>query len=273
MNCLDEEFRIALERIDADSWEELCRAAPEDVAHKLQMNVGRRDNVVVSRCLVADGPLGNRAIGIGLGQPCTRETIEQLVREFRGYGLKNFALQISPFAVPSGLTRWLPEAGLEVRSRWVKMVRGNAPAKRPRSGFEIKRIGPSAAALFGDVSARGFGRPPIIGHWMSSTVGFPRWRHYIAFYKAQPAAAAAMYIDGKYAWLGIGSTLPEFRARGAQTALIQERLLDGLALGARYFISETEGFNTSNDNLRRAGFERVYERPNYGIPVESKASD
>lgn len=269
MNYLDEHFRIALERVGADAWEELCRAAPEDVAAKLGMSVQRRGNVVVSRCLVADGPLGNRAIGLGLGEPCTREAIDWLVNEFKTCNLRNFALQISPFAGPAAIARWLPEAGLIVRSRWMKMVRENMPPPKLGTRFEIKRIGPRAANLFSELSTLGFGHPSIVGHWMCATTGFPRWRHYVAFQEAEPAAAAALYMDGQYAWLGMDSTLPEFRGRGAHKALIRQRLLDGIAMGARFFIAETERLDAAHRNLAWAGFRLAYERPNYGLPTFS----
>lgn len=272
MTVMNEALRIALERIDADSWVELCNAVPQELAKTLRLSVERIDNVVLSHCLVNDAPLGNRAMLIGLGRECPPELIDDLVRRFQAHDLKNFALQISPFAAPQTLANWLASAGLVVRSRWPKLLRGKTLVQQRESRFTIRRIGVEEAALFGEVSARGFGRPPIVGGWMSSTVGFPRWHHYVAFQDGQPAAAAALYIDGIYAWLGIGSTLPEFRSKGAQAALIARRIADGLAQGVEYFISETESFNTSYQNLVRAGFECVYARPNYGIPLPLQES-
>lgn len=259
----DEKLRVALEQIDADSWEELCRAVPEDVARTLQLSVERLDKVLVSHCLVADAPLGNRAIALGLGQPCTREQILTLAAKFRGTGMRNFALQISPYACPAELEQWLAEAELVLRGYTVKLVRDNTPP--PEIRWNTRRVALEDKMLFGDVSARGFERPPIIAYWMASTVGFPRWRHYLAYVDGQPAGAAAMYIDGDVAWLGIGSTLPEHRQRGVQQALISRRIADGIELGIRHFVAETESFNTSCQNLMRAGFACAYERPNFGI--------
>ena len=258
----EEKLYIALEQIDADSWEELCGAVPRDVAQTLRLSVERQGNVVLSHCLVADAPLGNRAIALGLDTPCTREQIQHLAAKFVATGMKNFALQISPRARPSGLEQWLAEAGLVLRGYSVKLVRDNAPPQE--NDWDIRLAGAEDKALFGDVSARGFGRPPIIAHWMAATVGFPRWRHYLAYIDGHPAGTAAMYIDGDVAWLGIGSTLPEFRRRGVQQALIARRIADGLVLEMKNFVAETESFNTSCQNMVRAGFVCAYERPNYG---------
>jgi len=257
----------ALEQIDADSWEALCCAVPPEIAATLQLSVQRDGSVVSCQCLAADAPLGNRSIALGLAEPATPETVRQLTARFVGSGLKNFALQISPHARPAQLEEWLRDAGLVVRGHWVKLVRDACPVAPSPAGIAVQLVGPDDKTRFGEVSAQGFGRPPIIAYWMSATVGFPRWRHYLAFIDGQPAGAAAMYVDQGYAWLGIGSTLPEFRQRGVQRALIARRLSDGLAQGVRCFISETESHNVSCRNLMQAGFRIAYERPNYGIPL------
>lgn len=270
MKSMDGAVARALEQVDADSWAELCAAVPREVAQTLKLSIERHGNVVSSFCLVNDAPLGNRAIAIGLGcdgQACSREQVFALKERFAATGMKNFALQLSPYAEPAELPQWLAEAGLVERGRWVKLLRGATAAPLLDSPVPVRRAEPGENLYFGQISAQGFGRPAIIAHWMGATVGFPRWHHYVAMIDGQPAGTAAMYVDGAHAWLGIGSTLPDFRARGVQSALIARRLAEGLALGVRYFVSETESRNVSCKNLLRAGFAVAYERPNFGLPL------
>jgi len=256
----------ALEQVDADSWESLCRAVPAEVRQTLQLHVERRGNVVLTRCLVNDGPLVNRAIALGMGEPLTVAGLRALKDEFASYGLKNFALQISPHGMRGLGSEQIAETGLVEREHWVKLLRGNGKvADIPADGIVVREVEAGDFLGFGDVSVRGFGRPPIIAHWMGATVGDPRWRHYLAWIDGQPAGAAALYWQDDYAWLGIGSTLPEYRQRGVQQRLIAARLQAGLALGVKYFVAETESRNVSCGNLQKAGFEVVYERCNYGI--------
>lgn len=268
MDIKDQALRVALERIDADSWEDLCAAVPNDLAALLKMSVHRQQDVVFTHCLVSDAPISNRAIGLGLSEPCTRDRVFGLTEKFVATGMKNFALQISPYAGPAELEQWLGEAGLVIRSRSVKLVRDAAPAPSIGGAVEVRQVALADKDLFGEVSARGFGRPPVIAQWMGATVGFARWRHYLAYIDGQPAGAAAMYIDGHTAWLGIGSTLADYRCQGVQQALISQRLADGRASGVRHFVAETESFNTSCQNLMRAGFQCAYERANYGIKLD-----
>lgn len=264
-----EELRLALERIDADSWEELCGAVPADIAEKLQLTVRREGGAVFSRCVVSDSPLSNRTVALGMHELGRRDQVFALVEHYRSCGLLNFALQISPYAGPAELERWLAEAGLAVRNRGVKLVRGDKPPLALPDRVEVRLLSIADKEEFGAVSARGFGRPPIVAHFMAATVAYPRWRHYLATIDGQAAGAATMYIDGKYAWLGMGSTLPDFRRQGVQQALIARRLADGLELGVRYFITETESVNTSCNNMMRLGFELAYERANYSPKLPS----
>lgn len=261
----DENLRIALEQIDADSWEELVRAVPADLAAMLKLSLHREGSVVVSHFLASDAPIGNRAIALGLRAPCTREQILDLAQRFAASGMKNFALQISPYARPAALEDWLREAGLVQRGFSVKLVRDAAPVQLP--ALEVCRLDAGDKELFGDVSARGWGRPPIVAPFMSATVGCEKWQHFLAYVDGQPAGVAAMYIDGPYAWLGISSTLPDFRRRGVQKALIAQRIAAGLKHGVSHFIAETESVNISCGNLMQSGFQIAYERTHYGIPV------
>lgn len=271
-NALPAGVTEALEQVDADSWESLCRAVPAEVCQTLQLHVERRGEVVLTRCLANDGPLVNRAIALGMREPLTVDGLRALKEEFESYGLKNFALQISPHGLRGLNATHIAEAGLVEREYWVKLVRNSdSVPDLPSDEIVVQEVEAGDGLRFGELSARGFGRPPIIAHWMGATVGDPRWRHYLAWIDGQPAGAAAMYWHDGYAWLGIGSTLPEFRQRGVQQRLIAARLQAGLALGVRYFVAETESRNVSCGNLLKAGFEVAYERCNFGIAPEEPA--
>ena len=77
-----------------------------------------------------------------------------------------------------------------------------------------------------------------------------------------------MFASGSFAWLGGGTTVPSFRNRGAQKALIQARLEEGAARGVSTFVVETEvpsakKASISNDNLAKMGFVHIYNRRNF----------
>ncbi len=77
-----------------------------------------------------------------------------------------------------------------------------------------------------------------------------------------------MFVSGSFAWLGGGTTVPSFRNRGAQKALIHARLQEGTVRGVSTFVVETEvpspeKANISNANLAKMGFVHLYNRSNF----------
>jgi len=66
----------------------------------------------------------------------------------------------------------------------------------------------------------------------------------------------------------VAGTLPAFRRRGGQGAIMARRIRDAVQLGCRWVITETgedlpDRPNPSYHNMLRAGFSLAYQRPNY----------
>lgn len=78
---------------------------------------------------------------------------------------------------------------------------------------------------------------------------------YLARVDGEPAATAALTVDPAtgVAYLADGATLPRFRGRGLQSALIRRRLVDAAAAGATVAGSQASVGSTSHRNLQREG--------------------
>lgn len=85
-------------------------------------------------------------------------------------------------------------------------------------------------------------------------------RFYLARVDGAPAAAAALLLFDGVAYLANASTLPAFRGRGCQTALIQRRLADAAAAGFRRAAVIVEWASRSHANVTRAGFRPAYTK-------------
>ncbi|MCW5963438.1 MAG: hypothetical protein KIT83_05320 [Bryobacterales bacterium] len=72
--------------------------------------------------------------------------------------------------------------------------------------------------------------------------------------------AAHLMLSGEVATLGCDGTLPAFRGRGVQCALIQERLRLAAQAGARWAVAEVLPDSGSMRNYLRHGFEVVCSR-------------
>jgi hypothetical protein len=216
--------------------------------------------------------LFNRLVGCGVSGAAGRDALLDAVRRLRDTGVRNYGVQLSPAAQPPAIREWLGESGLAPRDRWAKMYRRDEPAAAVHTDLRIDAVRPGQAETFAEVVTGGFGMPASFRPWLAATVGRPQWRHYLAWNGEDPVAGAALFIAGDVGWLGVASTLPPARRRGAQGALMARRIEDGRALGCRWFVTETGEDtparpNPSYRNMIRAGFTFAYHRENFMAAV------
>ena len=247
---------------------EMFGAAPLALGFEVQSS----DNYVARFSPSFDIMMFNRVVGLGVRKPASEEMIAGIVDDYRQRGIKNFAIQISPYSSPSALHDWVSSHGLAVRDYWAKLYRPATTKVDPiPTDLRIESIGKDRAAEFAVTTLKGFGMPPELEPLVRSPVGLPGWKHYIAWDGETPAAVAAVMIKPPVAWLGIATTLPEYRRRGAQGALMNRRILDAAEHGCEWVVTETgkdlpDKPNPSFRNMLRTGFVVAYDRPNYMLP-------
>lgn len=83
---------------------------------------------------------------------------------------------------------------------------------------------------------------------------------YLATMDGDPAGSGGLAVAGRIAQLTGAGTLPMFRRRGVQGALLGARLGDAHAAGCEVAVVTTQPGSTSQANVRRAGFELGYAR-------------
>ncbi|MGH2905583.1 MAG: GNAT family N-acetyltransferase [Solirubrobacterales bacterium] len=143
----------------------------------------------------------------------------------------------------------------------------------PATDLEVRLVDAGAADAFGMTVVEGFGMPPFAKDWLALAVGAPGWRCFLAYAGDEPAGSGAMFVQDGSAWLGFGGTREKFRRRGAQGALLIERLRHARELGCTAAFTETgervpDRPSNSYRNILRAGFGEAYLRPNLTIPVK-----
>ncbi len=243
---------------------DLARVAPAE----LGVRADERSGVTTLVTPALDVPLFNRVIGLGLNEPVSEDMLDRGIETFRNAGVENFAIQLSRAAEPRDTAVWLDDRHLAVRDNWSKMYRSREPCPPFPTELRIERATPDDAAAVADVVVQGFGMPARLGPWIASAVGQPGWHHYLAWNRSSPVAAATLRINDGVGWLGMATTLPSHRRRGAQEALLANRINDGRRMGCLWFVSETtedtpQRPNPSFHNMIRAGFRLAYQRPNY----------
>lgn len=143
----------------------------------------------------------------------------------------------------------------------------------PVPAVEIATVQSSEADLFADVLVQAFAEPdtggvggdPIppseeIRRWVLLTTVQTGFRGMIARVNGEMAGAAALRFDDRIAQFNGAGTLPRFRRRGVQTALLRARLADAERNGCEIGVVVTQPASKSQQNVQRSGFSLLYSR-------------
>ena len=213
---------------------------------------------------VGTGSPLNKCTGLGLHGPVSGADIDRIEAFFRPSGRVVFDL--CPLADQS-LIDALSARGYtiaEVENVLVRDLRQGLPAD---DGYgrdvQVRPARPDEAEIWARIVGQGFaGEVPVADEAIRfglSFFGAGRSCPYLAFVGGEPAAGGGMSIrDGLVSLFG-GATLPRFRKRGVQTAMIRARL--GAAAGCDLARTCTRPGTTSQRNAERLGFRVAYTKP------------
>ncbi|MCP2158421.1 MULTISPECIES: GNAT family N-acetyltransferase [unclassified Agrobacterium] len=206
----------------------------------------------------------NRILGL-----TTREDLDKAYSWMRGKTGNRF-LQVNADTASDELTQWIETKGLVAYGPgWAKLRRSTDTVPLPSPGtVKTRKVRPDEAEVFGAMMCASFGFPESLTALWAAIVGRDGWSCFYALDGDTPVGTGAMFASGSFAWLGGGTTVPSFRNRGSQKALIQARLKEGADRGVSTFVVETEvpsaeKANISNANLAKMGFVHIYNRSNF----------
>ncbi len=260
----------ALEQIEINAWADLYDAAGTLKDNPCGISVQQEDSHVVSVVADCDVLALNRVIGWGGGGQATDSvgSLNSIIDVYRRAGVPRFFVQLLPSLVETEAGVALKEAGFTHYNNWVKLYRKAEPITGVRSDLRVEKIGAARAEDFGRIVQNCFEWDERLHPWIGSTVNRPGWHLYLALDGDRPAATGAFFRSGEYAWVDMAATLSEFRGRGAQALLMQQRVADAIGLGCKHLVVETaeetpEHLAPSYRNMLRYGFQVAYVRPNF----------
>jgi GNAT superfamily N-acetyltransferase len=262
----DSERILLADAIEAAANRDMFAAAPAELAVHTQEIAGAT-LLIAPKIPVAQF---NRVIGFGDVQPATERALDAVCAAYRAAGVPKFWLHATPTAQPPQLADWLRARAFAPADRrnWAKFLRGASPPSMRQTHLTVRAATSADNEDFARIACVGFGMPDILRPWLSALATRAGWRCFLAFDGSHPIAVGAMYFRQHMAWLGIGATLPEFRGRGAQSALLAQRIRAAIAAGCTAIATETgdpvnDEPNPSFHNILRAGFVKVCSRLNH----------
>jgi GNAT superfamily N-acetyltransferase len=146
----------------------------------------------------------------------------------------------------------------------IREIREGEVFTPPAPPATIRAAKPDEAKLYTKVVTDGFAEQvPVTQSLRDVVESFfhrPQGQSFLAFLDGEVAGAAAVAAQDGIAELYGAATLPRFRGRGVQTALIAQRLAWGAEQGCSLATTTTGPATTSQRNFERAGFQIVYSR-------------
>lgn len=242
------EFALARRRLFPESGSEAVRIAGADVVF---------DGI--------DSPV-TQTFGLGVGGDICPAQFEEIEEFFRVRGAPT-QHEVSPLA-GIGTLRLLCARGycpIEVSNVMYQPVERMAPPTEAPANIELRLIGEADADRWSEVSARGWSQEhPEFEDFLRIFGKVLVYRQgsacFLAEIDGQSAAAGALAIHEGVALFAGASTVPEFRRRGLQAALLAARLRYAREQGCDLCMMVAEPGSESQRNAQRQGFLIAYTR-------------
>lgn len=212
----------------------------------------------------ADSPV-TQTFGLGMFAPATADDLATLEAFFEERGAPVFH-EVSPLA-DAALLELLPDRGyrpMEFTSVMYQPIPPEGLEEKP-TAVTARPIAPGEGPLWADTAARGWGgEVPELGDFvrdMGKVSTSARSSHcFLAELDGTPVAAGAITIHDGVALLAGASTIPEWRGRGAQGALLAVRLRFAAEQGCDLAMMGALPGSASQRNAERQGFRIAYTR-------------
>lgn len=258
---LDLELARRIELAEADAavaGAEFMKAAQRDVDVEVAPTAGG-----FAVYCGASSPV-TQAVALGLNGPVTKEEFDQL-EEFYFRRKEPVRVETCPMADPT-LLEFYAERGYRVTEFSNVMARPIDPAANWNESptIQIRRAAQEEIDLWTLTVCQGFAEHfPVTRELLSIMKMFAMGRSmetFIARIDGRVVGGAALSLRGKTAGFFGASTLPEFRNRGVQTALLHARMRRAMEAGCDLAVSLALPGSHSQRNITRLGFRTLYTR-------------
>ena len=205
----------------------------------------------------------NQIVGMGLYGAVTADDLDRVEHFFRSRDVPS-TIVVSPLSDMS-LPALLGERGYriaEFNSVLIKRISPNEPFEPP-AGIVIERVTPQTARPWMHSIAKGFSQEITVDEEVFG--GFAALPGALAFLaridgEAVGGCGGRIIPEARIAALFGTATLPEFRQRGVQSALIALRLHEASKAGCEYAVVSTNPGSGSQRNMERRGFRVAYTK-------------
>lgn len=214
----------------------------------------------------ANSPVGHAA-GLGLDRPFTAEDLDRVEAFYRRHRAPS-QVDITPLHEP-GVFEMFKRRGYAIAELNNVLWRRLTPVDDTTlssEGITIRRGRAEEAAAFASILARCFQEyftpPEGFEDMVAPLYAMPGAITFIASSEGQSIAVAAGLVIPEHKVLALfgAGTLPQFRRRGIQAAMLGLRLKAGAEADCEIAVVVTQGGSVSQRNCERVGFRVAYSK-------------
>ena len=215
----------------------------------------------------------NKVIGLGFDRPLDLNALREIENRWRERD-EPVRIELSTLTDPA-IAGELSDRGYRLRGFENVLARrlDDLPGPAAFRDIAIDLVGKDDVSAWFDVAVDSFANMDGTGSVADDTLsreelarsladllGGMAYSRYLARIDGQPVGEAALHVDDRLALLAGSGTLPAYRGRGVQKALVQRRLHDARDAGCDFAVVVTAPGSRSQDNVMRRGFELLYSR-------------
>ena len=213
----------------------------------------------------------NKMIGVGFEGVPDAAALDAVERLFAAHGAPLQA-EVSTLADPA-FHACLVRRGYEPRGFENVLGHPLTDIETAAANIAIEPVDAGDLTAWMDVVTTAFAAPDTGGvggdaippsdelrRWLGITVTVPGFQLISARIGKELAGGGSLRIDGTIAQLAGAATLPAFRRRGVQSALLARRLATARAAGCEVAVVTTQPASKSQRNVQRSGFHLLYSR-------------
>ena len=258
------ELADRLERLEAEYMASDMAALSTDDDNPLGVDVGYFGDATALAMTGLDDWEFNRTIGLRDDGPAEIDSVLSWYRERR----VDCHFDVAPMLCSERVRLSLAERGF-YQSRFHTVLYGEPAPARPvlADGVDVTEVGANDMGMFAELYMLyldDIGIDPDLRRRAKTNVEarhpLPGWRLYVASVDGAPAAFGALFVSGGVGSLAGAATVPRFRGRGCQSALIRRRIADAAADGCDLIAGQAAPGSASQRNMERAGLRVAYTK-------------
>ena len=264
-----------LERRRRDVFKVFYQGASPQIIRKLGISYCENETVACYAARNLPSPTLNKVVITEKSDPIKNAKILSSINWLRKNCSKNGVISMPSCIVTPQVRLLFEEHGLRESGIIMTMFAGDNSLSSVTPIYNeviVREVTRNDTKDFSHIVCAAFSQAEGFESWLATLVGQVGVKTYLAYLGSNPIGAGILFNTNNWGWLGFGATLPGYRRRGVQSALLNRRLIDGGIAGVRGFSGEVvhlprerDGENPSYRNFQRAGLRSVHTWTNFHL--------